>query len=242
MSSEESNSLLVKCPGCQVDNEPGMLFCVFCGKALLEAAERIRATVMPAGNKCPTCGKEDNLNMRFCVFCSAPIYPEMRVSRPLDKFSWEMDLVDDPPKARAAADFKKAVRTAPKKKSGQFYLPGAILLGLVLGAAAAYPFQDNILRVVASTGWPAKSLVVYTDHPQAQVSLEHPDGNHFTVGQTDHKGTLRFQNLEPGDYKVRISAPKCRTSFGAVTIEGDRATVLGFQQPVHLIPETPPTN
>ncbi len=230
MSIEEKK--LLTCSKCNEANDPGMLFCIFCGQGLTASAEKMRSsTTVLMGGKCPACGKEDELNMRFCIFCSAPIYPDLHNQRPIDKFSWEMELVDDSkPKTTAAVDFKKAVQKSPTKQPLNL-LPIGLALGAVLGGLSMVPtpVSNLILRTWLSGDWPAKSLTIYTKHPFAQVTLYQPsDAKIFTLAETDPKGAVRFSNLDAGDYNLKISGKGLRTAFEQIKVDALKPTVLGY--------------
>lgn len=229
MSTEEKNSLT--CSRCNEENDPGMLFCIHCGQGLTASAEKVRTRTVVMGGKCPSCGKEDDLNMRFCIFCSAPIYPDMPGlgPRPIDKFSWEMDLVDNnkpkAPPTTAAVDFKKAVQKSPTKRPLNL-LPIAMALGAAIGAMCVPYTRDVILRTWLSGVWPAKSLTVYTQHPYAQVMIY--QGKTFNLARADLNGAVRFNNLESGDYNVKISGNGLRTAFENVKTDPVKPTVIGY--------------
>ncbi len=230
MSIEEKK--LLTCSKCNEANDPGMLFCIFCGQGLTASAEKMRSsTTVLMGGKCPACGKEDELNMRFCIFCSAPIYPDLHNQRPIDKFSWEMELVDDSkPKTTAAVDFKKAVQKSPTKQPLNL-LPIGLALGAVLGGLCMMPtpVSNLILRTWLSGDWPAKSLTIYTKHPFAQVTLYQPsDAKIFTLAETDPKGAVRFSNLDAGDYNLKINGKGLRTAFEQIKVDALKPTVLGY--------------
>ena len=232
MSIEEKKSLT--CSKCNEENDPGMLFCIFCGQGLTASAEKMRSSnTVVMGGKCPTCGKEDELNMRFCIFCSAPIYPDLHQQRPIDKFSWEMELVDDTkPKTTAAVDFKKAVQKSPTKQPLNL-LPIGLAVGAILGGLCMVPtpVSNLMLRTWLSGDWPAKSLTIYTKHPFAQVTLYQPsDGKIFTLAETDTTGAVRFSNLEAADYNLKISGKGLRTAFTQVKVDALKPTVLGYGQ------------
>lgn len=186
------------------------------------------------GGKCPSCGKEDELNMRFCIYCSSPMSGGPPSVKPSDKFSWEVELNGDGvPKGatNAALSFKNAVAKAPSKKSLN-YLPFGLAAGAALGLAMALVpgAQDYFLRVALSGAWQKQSLVVYTKHPFAQVTVYQPtDAKAFTMARTDSAGAVRFAQLEPGDYNVKISGKGLRTAFQQVTIVDGKATILGYE-------------
>lgn len=154
-------------------------------------------------------------------------------ARPLDKFSWEMELADTGLNGKsvtsAALKFKDAVQKSPTKKAIN-YLPYGIAAGAALGLLALVPLaQDRVQRICLSGDWPAKSLTVYTKHPFAEVTLYEPsDAKVFTLAETDANGSVRFTNLEAGDYNLKISGKGLRTAFQQVKIDGDKPTVIGY--------------
>jgi hypothetical protein len=231
MTIEHKN--LLTCSQCSEQNDPGMLFCIYCGQGLTASAEKMRSKTGLQGGKCPTCSKEDELNMRFCVHCSAPMKSEQKLSRAMDKFSWEMELADDQKKPKkptsAAINFKNAVQKSPTKKPLNF-LPIGLAAGALFGFISLLPGpQHLILRTWLSGVWPAKSLTIYTKHPFAQVTVYQPsDAKVFTLAQTDAKGSVRFANLEAGDYNLRISGKGLRTAFTQIKIDPVKPTVIGY--------------
>lgn len=152
--------------------------------------------------------------------------------RPVDKFSWEMELADNgQPKSvtSAALKFKDAVQKSPTKKAVN-YLPYGLAVGAALGLVALIPHvQDLVKRTYLSGAWPKKSLTVYTKHPFAEVTIYEPsDAKVFTLAETDAKGAVRFVNLEAGDYNMKITGKGLRTAFQQVRIDGDKPTVIGY--------------
>jgi len=230
MTTEERK--ILTCQNCDEINDPGMLFCIHCGKGLTASAEKIRSNTTAMGGKCPACGQQDELNMRFCIFCSSPMVLDQTGQRPVNKFSWEMELADNgQPKAvtSAALKFKDAVQKSPTKKNIN-YLPIGLAAGATLGFLALLPFaQDLVKRTYLSGAWPKKSLTVYTKHPFAEVTIYEPsDAKVFTLAETDAKGAVRFNNLEPGDYNIKITGKDLRTAFQQINIDGDNPAVIGY--------------
>lgn len=208
-----------------------MLFCIHCGTGLTPAAEKIRnVTVM--GGKCPACGMQDDLNMRFCIYCSSPMVLD-QAARPMDKFSWEMELADNGLKPKsvtsAALKFKDAVQKSPTKKVIN-YLPYGLAVGAAFGLLGLVPrVQDAVQRTYLSGAWPKKSLTVYTKHPFAEVTLYQPsDAKVFTLAEADANGAVRFTNLEAGDYNMKITGKGLRTAFQQVIIDAENPTVIGY--------------
>lgn len=230
MTTEERK--LLTCQNCNETNDPGMLFCIHCGNGLTAAAEKIRSNTTMMGGKCPACGKQDDLNMRFCIFCASPMVLD-QAARPLDKFSWEMELSDNGLKSKsvtsAALKFKDAVQKSPTKKAIN-YLPYGLAIGAALGLIALVTqAQDVVKRTYLSGAWPAKSLTVYTKHPFAEVTLYDPaDAKVFTLAETDANGSVRFTNLSAGDYNIKITGKGLRTAFQQVTIDDEKPTVIGY--------------
>ncbi|MBS1953728.1 MAG: zinc ribbon domain-containing protein [Cyanobacteria bacterium SZAS-4] len=231
MTTEERK--LLTCHNCNETNDPGMLFCIHCGTGLTASAEKIRSNTTMMGGKCPACGKQDDLNMRFCIFCSSPMVLDAASQRPMDKFSWEMELADNELKSKsvtsAALKFKDAVQKSPTKKAIN-YLPYGLAFGAAFGLLALVPrVQDAAQRTYLSGAWPAKSLTVYTKHPFAEVTLYQPsDAKVFTLAEADANGAVRFTNLEAGDYNMKITGKGLRTAFQQVSVDGEKPTVIGY--------------
>lgn len=228
MTIEEQK--LLTCQNCNEINDPGMLFCIHCGKGLTASAEKMRSNTTTMGGKCPACGKQDELNMRFCIFCSSPMVLEI-APRTATKFSWEGELADNgqPKKITdAALKFQDAVKKTPTKKPVN-YLPIGLAAGAILGLFAISLAQDFVKNAYLSGTWPKKSLTVYTKHPFAQVTVYEPsDAKVFTMAETDAKGAVRFTNLEAGDYNMKITGNGLRTAFQQVKIDDEKATVIGY--------------
>ncbi|CAN5188742.1 hypothetical protein BH10CYA1_BH10CYA1_41350 [soil metagenome] len=230
MTTEERK--LLTCKSCNETNDPGMLFCIHCGQGLTASAEKIRSNTTIMGGKCPACGKQDDLNMRFCIFCSSPMVLDQASQRPVDKFSWEMELAENgqlKSATNAALKFKDAVQKSPTKKAIN-YLPFGLAVGAALGLVALIPHvQDLVKRTYLSGAWPKKSLTIYTKHPFAEVTIYEPsDAKVFTLAETDDKGAVRFVNMEAGDYNMKITGKGLRTAFQQVKIDGDKPTVIGY--------------
>jgi hypothetical protein len=212
----------LNCPSCYRPNQPGMLYCLYCGNSLsLEQPEGLQ--------KCAQCGRSDQLNDLFCVHCGSKIESSAASQDPIAKLSWELE--------QLAPIQKQSNLSKPKiAKRGRLNLiPFAALLGIASGLACAWKLLDPQFAAIFLQGnWPKQGLVVYANPPFAQVTIEDAEAKKFSIGQLGSLGSLSLSDLAPGLYRVQIAAPGYQTAVQYAPIEQGRPTVLGFPERINL--------
>jgi hypothetical protein len=227
----------IECTICHHLNEAGMLFCINCGNGLTKNAERVRTKTIAIGFKCPQCNKTDDLNVRFCVFCGHRLNSHSQ--------SGLLQLASIvPPERRKTAAFASFERAVNQKNlldlsarvSTAFNYAAGILLATLLVIA--------IYRQMPQSATTSHDLLVYTDHPNAQLSLSQsviassqpPSSNSSSwIGRADSQGKFSFGSMPQGNYVLRISAPGCRTVVAQIGIDREHKVLIGSAQaPIHI--------
>jgi len=229
MSARESE-LKVECPSCHEQNERDMSFCLFCGKSL---KAQLTAT---AGNACPRCGRFDQLNSRFCIFCSADTTGSATPIADVRKFSWEVEL------PRLTQEIAPG-RVIQAQVAGQTMAVSlAALVAAVAGSCLALVISPVLQRAAAQSAWPNQSLIIYTQHPHAQVTIEPTQqARNFTLGKVGEDGALCVSGLPNQHYMVKVSAPGYQTSMiglqDEVEIDPLHPTAIGYPTKLELLPK-----
>lgn len=226
-----------------------MLFCLYCGKALLPDAEKLRTGTMPVGGLCQNCGKIDPLSLKFCVHCGAEAL-QTTTSTNISHLSWDL-------RAEAGTTLVKS-----KKKSGakQTLSMTTVLVGCALGGvlgalAAANMGESEIVKLLMSSSW-KPGLVIYATpmiHERGKILNRLDVTLDLIPPESDKKAVSKYILSQLGagadrasvnlplpesavrSYKVKINAPGCRAvELTPVTVEPGRPTVLGFPNPIEL--------
>jgi hypothetical protein len=197
-----------------------------CGKGLR------RNTSATLGSHCPRCGRFDQLNTRFCVYCGSDTASNGTSAQEVKKLTWEVET----PKGKSAQIL------APRGEKETFWLMGAAVLAAALGATTSILFAPIMQRASAQTAWPHSSLVLYTNHRDAQVVIEPSrQARNFTVGKVGRNGALRVTSLPPGQYIVAVSAPNFQTSVVGIKdelkVDEDNPTIIGYPDRLELVPK-----
>jgi hypothetical protein len=140
-------------------------------------------------------------------------------------------------KTAAFASFERAVNQknlldlSAKVSTGFNYAAGILLATLLVIA---------ICRQMPQTA--TSDFLVYTDHPNAQLSLSQsvianqpPSSNSSWIGRADSHGRFSFGSMPPGQYILRISAPGCRPVVAQIAIEPKHKVLIGSAvAPIHI--------
>lgn len=219
--SQMQGNVTEPCPGCGVESQPGMSFCMHCGTSLATQATTCSQISEDVGRPCPACGKVDYLSNVFCVLCGA-----------------DMTFVSQQLEAQMSAP----------GISGQSMKPGfwldllshhhfllATVTGVLLGLPLALWLVNPVLeKTVVRNNWPRSGLVVYALPSCSQVVLEDFSGARFMLGQTGPAGSLAIPDITPGTYRLTLAHPGYKSLVREINIESDNVMVLGFPKRIEL--------
>lgn len=228
-----------------------MLFCLYCGKALLPDAEKMRTGTgtMAGGGLCQNCGKFDPLSTKFCVHCGSETLQSSTQTN-ISHLSWDL----------RAEKGTTLVKSKKKHAGGKSIALPTVLIGCAVGGvvgalAAANMGESEVVKLLMSSSW-KPGVVIYATpmvHDRSKVlnrlnvtlDLIPPDNDKKAVSKyvlsqlaagTD-RASVNLPLPETGtrNYRVKIDAPGCRSvELTPVTVEPGRPTVLGFPKPIEL--------
>jgi DNA-directed RNA polymerase subunit RPC12/RpoP len=217
------------CPNCNSLDEYSVSFCITCGKKLdLPAAATsavVAATAQAQGQ-----GKVKGLGQG-----QGQAIPKLAPSR-RKTFCWKKP---DAPLAKVEA-LRRLDKTelAEEKVISPLAIAVALILGgfLGLGAWRMADGDHHFRRDLEQYHWAGHPLIVYAQPAQAQVTLEEEQSREVAYAKVRQDGLLDLPQLTPGKYRMYIESPGYKTAFGIITLEDGRPTVIGFPEPVKLLP------
>ncbi|MBX9941779.1 MAG: hypothetical protein K2Y32_21110 [Candidatus Obscuribacterales bacterium] len=221
-----------------------MSFCAQCGKVLSSSVEALRQARGVKKRSCSSCGRSDELNNRYCVFCGSDIeiFQTRKTSaEALAKFNDDLNSLSTPSSPSSLA-------SAVSPRQSQVALPALpvpakatprpdlfIILGLVSGLAMPFLLGSTLLSHVYLTSQiPSQGLLIFSDKANAGVLLESIDRKEYVAGQTSKRGVFYSTNLSLPAYRLRLSAPGCRTLLQKIELAKDRLNCLGLDKPISL--------
>ena len=69
------------------------------------------------------------------------------------------------------------------------------------------------------------------------MTLEEEQNREVAYAKVRQDGLLDLPHLPSGKYRMYIESPGYKTAFGIITLEDGRPTVIGFPEPVKLLPQ-----
>ncbi len=227
-----------------------MLFCLYCGKALLPDADKMRTGTMSAGGLCQNCGKFDPLSLKFCVHCGAETL-QTSTQTNISHLSWDL-------RAEAGTTLVKSKKKQHAKQTiGITTVLGGCVVGGLVGALAAVNMgESEVVKLLMSSVW-KPGIVLYATpmvHDRTKVLNRLDVTLDLILPENDTKSVSKYvlSQLAPcskdtagvnlplpdrvnRNYRVKISAPGCRAvELTPITIEPGRPTVIGFPKPIEL--------
>jgi len=237
----------VDCKSCGAVNSSDMSFCAQCGKVLSSSVEALRQARGVKKRSCNSCGRSDELNNRYCVFCGSDIeiFQTRKTSaEALAKFNDDLNSLSAP----SSSSSQSSPINISSSRQSQVALPALpvpakattrpdlfIILGLVSGLAMPFLLGSTLLsHVYLASQIPSQGLLVFSDKPNAGVLLESLDRKEYVAGQTSNRGVFYSTNLSLPAYRLRLSAPGCRTLLQKIEMAKDRLNCLGLDKPISL--------
>ena len=125
------------------------------------------------------------------------------------------------------------VRNAsPQAKSSGFPVIAAVLLAIIFGAGAGvgavYFAKSEVEKSALKSLWPAEGLLIFSNAPDAKLSVADKNSKSFVFGRLSSKGTLQLPTITPGDYKLTISDENDKEVNSEFSSIQGSANVLGY--------------
>ena len=232
----------IYCSSCLRSNEADMNFCMYCGTGLKPNVEQLRVTDLNGLRPCLKCGKPDELSKDFCIFCGTKIElpgaTHSRESQAFKKFTVDLERIE-PAKEAATRLRPPAPSPAPapartgRKGTNWTLVLGS--LGLVCGGVLSYFLGSQALqKIYLQLSWPKDAIVVYVEPEIVSYVLQNEAGQKYLMGKSSDKGSFALRNVEPGKYRLKISAPGFNTILQSVQVKKNCTTVVGYPNRLKL--------
>lgn len=139
--------------------------------------------------------------------------------------------------ARLSDVRSRGFESGPKSIPSRSYIGGImVLLGSICGLGIFTLISGSFINPIREQHlWSGHSVVVFAQPAGTQVRLESEQNRQIAIAQISSSGRLTFDGLPPGQYAVTFEMPGHSSVFGVVSLEKDRATILGFPSPIKLV-------
>jgi len=217
------------CQRCAGQNETHARFCVHCGDKV----------GMFFSTDCPSCGCSDPLNGPYCIRCGAATSVS-RIKAPTQAgFSWGKKTKEGTIYEQVITSVDKGISQSSRGPTWLHAL--AIVLGLALGAflALALMYSPDFQSLATRMKWPATGLVVYSQEPNATLSLKSiekdPDAqSKYFDGSLGGTGSLALPAVSAGDYLLTLEKSGKKSFVQLVTVKQGAPTIVGYPEKIKL--------
>lgn len=135
-----------------------------------------------------------------------------------------------PPDIRHSEEYVR--NASPQARSTGFPVIAAVLLAIILGAGAGaagvYFAKSEVEKTALKSLWPSEGLLIFSNAPDAKLSVADKNSKSFVFGRLSSKGTLQLPTITPGDYKLTISDENDKEVSSEFSSSQGSANVLGY--------------
>jgi len=229
------------CTACGRKNANSLKFCLTCGQQFSADSVLVYGPDRSSPTFCKGCGIDDPLNEKYCIACGNSMQPSVTVVQQTDVAKKEVGNQLRSSLARSSPNTALA-----RKESSTVTLAllfSVLIVGTICGVGAAIAVNDSHLLSYALNRmfWPRSGLVVYVKPTNSLATVTTLDQRKRFLAKADRHGNLTLSTLTDGEYRLTLRAPGCKTLAQIVKIAANRATILGYPDPLTLPNDSPDT-